>query len=76
MKTKQVLLDELAEARNEMLEQKMEMEMELADWLRTLRSVSDLLSNSLPTDHQMETVRRAIDGLIAGHVSTYKRVIK
>lgn len=46
--------------------------LKLEEWVKTLRSIQQTLEDSLATDHQMETVRQAVNGLILETVSHYK----
>jgi hypothetical protein len=38
--------------------------------------MKETLENPLATDHQMETVRQAVDGLITTHLNAYKWLMK
>ena len=53
-----------------------EMAVQYADWLKELRCIKEHLDNPLVTDYQMETVRRAVDGLINTHLNAYKLLMK
>lgn len=44
----------------------------IGEWIKTLRSIKEILDNSLITDYQMETVRETLTGLIRYQVETYK----
>jgi hypothetical protein len=44
----------------------------IGEWVKTLRSIKEHLDNPLATDHQMEMVRQAVDGLIITTVAQYK----
>ena len=46
--------------------------LKLEEWVRTLRSIQETLEDSLATDYQMETVRKAVNGLILETVAHYK----
>lgn len=46
--------------------------LKLEEWVRTLRSIAVTLDDTLATDYQMETVRKAVKGLIISQVAHYK----
>lgn len=49
--------------------------LKLEEWVKTLRSIQETLEDSLATDYQMETVRKAVNGLILEAVAHYKSMI-
>jgi hypothetical protein len=68
-----VALQELKDQKEEHIDM---MSVQYADWLKELRNIKEILSNPLATDHQMETVRQSIDGLITTHLNAYKWLMK
>jgi hypothetical protein len=76
MVSKNDLRDELSRTKEEKLEQWYKTEAAVADWMKTLRSIKETLNNPLATDWEMETVRQAVDGLIATHLAFYRDMMK
>jgi len=76
MITKSELIDAYQRAQQANIDTKEETATQLEQWVRTLRSVSETLDNTLATDFQMEMVRQAVNGLIIQQVEYYKEISK
>ena len=74
--TKDEMIVQLETLKYDRLEYIDEMAVMYGDWLKELRNIKEHLENPLATDYQMEMVRRAVDGLIATHLSAYKQLMK
>lgn len=75
MITKSEILNAYQQVQASWGEEREETAAQLEEWVKTLRSIDETLDDALATDYQMETVRKAIKGLIISQVAHYKKMM-